>query len=40
MTADQHLCLRKSAAYASRTAMTGSQDLAEAEPLLHRGARR
>ena len=39
MTADQHGCLRTSGPSTSRTATTGSEDVAEAERLLHRGDR-
>ena len=40
MTADQHVCLQTSGASPSRTATTGSHDVAEAERLLYRGDRR
>ena len=40
MTADQPVCLQTSGASASRTATTGSEDLAEVERFLYRGDRR
>ena len=40
LTAAQHPCLRTSGASPSRTATTGSQDIAEAGRLLYRGDRR